>query len=97
MLALNTPIQPISATLQEQVVNQTNSFIKSAADYYEHNFKEIPVLFDLSGKKLPCSWQQGGKNISIHGPNQTSGSIYLIEIIDDFGNRENMKIHVSSF
>lgn len=50
MLELNDPIKPISASLQQQVINETRHFIKSAENYYNHSFSDIPVLFDLKGR-----------------------------------------------
>ena len=50
MLAKKNFIAPILLAQQEQVIAETNHFLKSAAEYYNRSFSEIPVLFDLTGR-----------------------------------------------
>lgn len=50
MLELNAPIKPICNDQEQQVISETNHFLKIAADYYSRSFSEIPVLFDLKGR-----------------------------------------------
>lgn len=61
-------IQPISPDLQEQVINQTNYFIKNAEDYYHKSFSEIPVLFDLSGKAAGMYRVKAGQRVIRYNP-----------------------------
>jgi len=64
----NNAIQPISPDLQEQVINQTNYFIKNAEDYYQQSFAEIPVLFDLSGKAAGMYRVKAGQQVIRYNP-----------------------------
>lgn len=61
-------IQPISPALQQQVINQTNYFIKSAAEYYQHALTEIPVLFDLTGKAAGMYRVKAGQRVIRYNP-----------------------------
>lgn len=63
MLEQNSIIEPISESLQEQVIIQTNHFIQSAGNYYEQKFKEIPVLFDLKGKAAGMYRVRAGQRV----------------------------------
>ncbi|MFK5913659.1 MAG: SprT-like domain-containing protein [Woeseiaceae bacterium] len=68
MLEKNDSIAPISPALQEQVIQKTNHFIKSAADYYSQSFKEIPVLFDLTGKAAGMYRIKAGQRVIRYNP-----------------------------
>lgn len=68
MLAKNTSIEPISPALQEQVINKTNYFLKSATDYYNRAFSEIPVLFDLTGKAAGMYRVKAGQRVIRYNP-----------------------------
>lgn len=68
MLEKNDSIQPISPALQEQVIAKTNHFIKNAANYYEQSFKEIPVLFDLTGKAAGMYRVKAGQRVIRYNP-----------------------------
>lgn len=61
-------IQPISPELQQQVINQTNHFIKSAEIYYQRTFDEIPVLFDLTGKAIGMYRIKAGQRVIRYNP-----------------------------
>ena len=50
MLVKNNSVLPISQSLQQQVIEQTNHFLKSAAEYYQRDFNKISILFDLKGR-----------------------------------------------
>lgn len=43
-------IVPISKEQQQEVIEVTKSFILRASHFYDRQFTEIPVLFDLSGR-----------------------------------------------
>jgi SprT protein len=43
-------IEPISKHQQQEVIEITLSFILQASRYYDRQFPEIPVLFDLTGR-----------------------------------------------
>ncbi len=45
----DTVVEPISESLQQQVVEQTYAFIAQAEHYFNCEFKRIPVAFDLIG------------------------------------------------
>jgi len=64
----NLSIQPISVALQEQVIRETNHLIKSAGDYFNHSFNEIPVLFDLSGKAAGMYRVKAGQRVIRYNP-----------------------------
>lgn len=68
MPELNNAIQPISPALQQQVIEQTNHFLKSAEDYYNRFFSEIPVLFDLSGKAAGMYRVKAGQRVIRYNP-----------------------------
>ena len=61
-------IQPLSENLQEQVIQETNHFIKSAANYYDCKIKEIPVLFDLMGKSAGMYRVKAGQRVIRYNP-----------------------------
>ena len=61
-------IQPLSENLQEQVIQETNRFIKSAANYYDCKIKEIPVLFDLVGKSAGMYRVRAGQRVIRYNP-----------------------------
>ena len=61
-------IQPLSENLQEQVIQETNRFIKSAANYYDCKIKEIPVLFDLIGKSAGMYRVRAGQQVIRYNP-----------------------------
>lgn len=61
-------IQPLSENLQEQVIQETNRFIKSAANYYDCKIKEIPVLFDLIGKSAGMYRVRAGQRVIRYNP-----------------------------
>ena len=64
----NNLFEPISTSLQEQVINQTNHFIKSAEDYFSRSFPIIPVLFDLSGKSAGMYRVKAGQRVIRYNP-----------------------------
>jgi len=64
----NNLIQPISPALQQQVIKETNHFIKSAEDYYSRSFSEIPVLFDLTGKAAGMYRVKAGQRVIRYNP-----------------------------
>ncbi|MCW8900782.1 MAG: SprT-like domain-containing protein [Gammaproteobacteria bacterium] len=64
----NLSIQPISVALQEQVIRETNHLIKSAGDYFNRSFNEIPVLFDLSGKAAGMYRVKAGQRVIRYNP-----------------------------
>jgi SprT protein len=64
----NSSIPPIPENLQEQVIQETNHFIKSAADYYDQEMKEIPVLFDLVGKSAGMYRVKAGQRVIRYNP-----------------------------
>ena len=64
----NTSIQPISPTLQELVIKETNHFLKSAADHYKCSFNEIPVLFDLTGRAAGMYRIKAGQRVIRYNP-----------------------------
>lgn len=68
MSVQNNLIQPISPSLQEQVIKETNHFIKSAEDYYSSRFPEIPVLFDLTGKAAGMYRVKAGQRVIRYNP-----------------------------
>lgn len=68
MLEKNNPIEPISPALQQQVVKQTNHFLKSAEDYYNRKFGEIPVLFDLTGRAAGMYRVKAGQRVIRYNP-----------------------------
>ena len=68
MLKQNNPIQPISVALQELVTKETNHFIKSAADYFNRSFNEIPVLFDLTGRAAGMYRIKAGQRVIRYNP-----------------------------
>lgn len=68
MLAKNTSIEPISPALQELVINETNHFIKIAGEYYNRVFREIPVLFDLTGKAAGMYRVKAGQRVIRYNP-----------------------------
>lgn len=68
MPELNNPIEPISEILQEQVIQETNHFIQSAADYYDRKIKEIPVLFDLTGRAAGMYRIKAGQRVIRYNP-----------------------------
>ncbi|MFV1983902.1 MAG: SprT-like domain-containing protein [Thiohalomonadales bacterium] len=43
-------IEPILKVQQQEVIEVTMSFIQRACRYYDRQFVEIPVLFDLTGR-----------------------------------------------
>ncbi len=68
MPAKHNLFQPISLALQEQVITETNHFIKSAEDYYSHRLPEIPVLFDLTGKAAGMYRVKAGQRVIRYNP-----------------------------
>lgn len=68
MLEINDSIAPISPELQEQVIQKTNHFIKNAAEYYNRSFKEIPVLFDLTGRAAGMYRIKAGQRVIRYNP-----------------------------
>ena len=64
----NNLIQPISPALQQQVIKETNHFVKSAEDYYSHILPEIPVLFDLTGKAAGMYRVKAGQRVIRYNP-----------------------------
>ena len=68
MSARNNSIQPISPILQEQVIERTQHFIKSAGEYYSRSFKDIPVLFDLTGKAAGMYRIKAGQRVIRYNP-----------------------------
>ena len=68
MREYNNPIQPISTSLQERVIQHTRHFIQSAAEYYQREFKEIPVIFDLSGKAAGMYRVKAGQRVIRYNP-----------------------------
>lgn len=63
-----TPILPISENLQQLVIEETNRFIKSAAEYYGEEMKEVPVLFDLTGKAAGMYRVKAGQRVIRYNP-----------------------------
>ena len=61
-------IQPLSESLQEQVIQETNHFIKSAENYFDCKIKEIPVLFDLVGKSAGMYRVRAGQRVIRYNP-----------------------------
>jgi len=61
-------IQPISRSQQEQVIKETQYYINSASDYYQQSFKDIPVLFDLSGKAAGMYRVKAGQRVIRYNP-----------------------------
>ena len=68
MPSQNNLIAPITPALQERVIKETNHFIKSAEDYYERKFSEIPVVFDLSGKSAGMYRVKAGQRVIRYNP-----------------------------
>lgn len=68
MLEHNTSIKPISTDLQQQVISETNHFLKSAEDYYARSFNEIPVLFDLKGRAAGMYRVRAGQRVIRYNP-----------------------------
>jgi len=68
MLERNTPIEPISTDRQQQVISETKHFLKSAEDYYERSFSEIPVLFDLKGRAAGMYRVRAGQRVIRYNP-----------------------------
>jgi len=64
----NNLIQPISPALQEQVIKETNHFVKSAENYYSRTLPEIPVLFDLTGKAAGMYRVKAGQRVIRYNP-----------------------------
>jgi len=64
----NNYIEPISLVLQEQVIKETNNFIKSAEDHFSRSFPTIPVLFDLSGKSAGMYRVKAGQRVIRYNP-----------------------------
>lgn len=64
----NNSIQPISVTQQELVIKETKHFLKSAADYYNRSFSEIPVLFDLTGRAAGMYRIKAGQRVIRYNP-----------------------------
>lgn len=63
-----TPILPISENLQQLVIEETNRFIKSAVEYYGEEMKEVPVLFDLTGKAAGMYRVKAGQRVIRYNP-----------------------------
>lgn len=63
-----TFIDPISPAQQEQVILETNQFLKSAGEYYNCEFPHIPVLFDLSGKAAGMYRVKAGQRVIRYNP-----------------------------
>jgi len=61
-------IQAISLAQQEQVIKETLYYIKSASDYYQQPFKDIPVLFDLTGKAAGMYRVKAGQRVIRYNP-----------------------------
>lgn len=68
MLSLKTDIQPISSDLQEKVIDETNNLIDKAADYFQHSFDKIPVLFDLKGRAVGMYRIKAGQRVIRYNP-----------------------------
>jgi len=68
MLEKNNHIQPIPEYRQEQVIQETKHFIDLAADNYNQKFKEIPVLFDLTGKAAGMYRVKAGQRVIRYNP-----------------------------
>jgi SprT protein len=68
MSARNNSIQPISTVQQEQVIERTLYFIKNAGEYYNRSFKDIPVLFDLTGKAAGMYRIKAGQRVIRYNP-----------------------------
>ena len=68
MLDKNNSIQPISPACQERVIIKTNHFLKSAEEYYNRTFKEIPVLFDLTGRAAGMYRVKAGQSVIRYNP-----------------------------
>ena len=68
MPELTNAIQPITLLEQESVINETNRYIKSASEYYEHSFSEIPVLFDLTGRSAGMYRIKAGQRVIRYNP-----------------------------
>ncbi|MDH5599999.1 MAG: SprT-like domain-containing protein [Gammaproteobacteria bacterium] len=64
----NNLIKPISTSLQERVIEQTKHFLESATNYYNREFKQIPVLFDLSGKAAGMYRVKAGQRVIRYNP-----------------------------
>lgn len=64
----NDSIQPISPAQQQQVINESNHFLKTAGDYYNRRFPEIPVLFDLTGKAAGMYRVKAGQRVIRYNP-----------------------------
>ena len=64
----NLFIDPIADNLQQQVIQKTRHFIITAADYYNHSFSEIPVLFDLKGRAAGMYRVRGGQRVIRYNP-----------------------------
>jgi SprT protein len=64
----NNLIQPITPVQQERVIGETNHFIKSAENYYDRKFNEIPVLFDLTGKSAGMYRVKAGQRVIRYNP-----------------------------
>ena len=61
-------IEPIVESRQEQVIEETAHFIRSASDYYGRKIKEIPVLFDLTGKSAGMYRVKAGQRVIRYNP-----------------------------
>jgi SprT protein len=61
-------IAPISESQQELVIDQTNHFIQSAANHFNQSIKEIPVLFDLSGRAAGMYRVKAGQRVIRYNP-----------------------------
>ncbi|MDH5178586.1 MAG: SprT-like domain-containing protein [Gammaproteobacteria bacterium] len=43
-------VEPIDAQLQNQVIALTQDYIRRAAGFYQREFTDIPIIFNLSGR-----------------------------------------------
>jgi SprT protein len=68
MPAQKSMIDPISVSRQESVIDQTNYYIQSAADYFNQSFKEIPILFDLTGRAAGMYRVKAGQRVIRYNP-----------------------------
>lgn len=68
MLEQNNLIQPVTGARQEQIIKETNNFLKSAEDYYNRVFTEIPVLFDLTGRAAGMYRVKAGQRVIRYNP-----------------------------
>lgn len=68
MPSVQNMIKPISILQQESVIDRTYYYIQSASEYFDKPFKNIPVIFDLTGKAAGMYRVKGRQQIIRYNP-----------------------------